>query len=167
MGLSNMQGTPAFLEYYGERKIKKYSCKNCKNYFDGICIEKNIVIDYGDNSGKYCRLFDPIIPINKSKLAEKKKINMNRENKSTSNNVITAIYVNCKRQKEDKINKDLVRIGCKVILQELQLDNDEFEIEIKDDTNEELKRVTLNHGVGHKLKYRGIMYRIKAIEFIE
>lgn len=167
MGLSNMQGTHAFIEYYGERKTKKYSCKNCKNYFDGVCKAKNIVIEFGDNSGKYCSWFDPINSITKSESTWKKKENIKAETKSNSNNITTTFYTNGKRQKENKTNKDLVRIGCKVTLQELKLENDEYEFEIREDTNEELKRVILNHGKGYKFKYRGIMYKIKSIKFIE
>ncbi|QGU95452.1 hypothetical protein GOM49_10445 [Clostridium bovifaecis] len=167
MGLSNLQGTHAFIEYYGERKTKKYSCKNCKNYFDGVCKAKNITIDYGDNSGKYCSWFDPINSISKSENTEKKKNNTKREAKGTSSNVTTALYINGKIQKEHKIKKDVVEIGCKVTLQELQSANDEYEFEIREDTSKELKDLILNHGKGYKFKYRNIMYRIKSIKFTE
>lgn len=60
MGIINMQGTSAHIEYIGERKVKKYSCKNCFNYVDGVCRIKNIDIDYSNGNGKHCSSFEAI-----------------------------------------------------------------------------------------------------------
>lgn len=164
MGLSNMQGTSAFIEYVGERKVRKNSCKNCRNYFDGVCKTKKIAIEYGNDYGKYCKDFNPINTTIERKTTCTKNSNIKAESKSKAKNVTTTTYINGKRKKEPKINKDLVRIGCKVVVQDMKLINEKFVIEVNEGkVKEEFMNLILNHGKGYQFKYNGVLYKITSV----
>lgn len=73
MGLEKMQGTPAFLEYIGERGgVKNHSCRGCINYVDGVCLVRNSIISgYSDDNAKRCKDYKSRYvdkPINASKV---------------------------------------------------------------------------------------------------
>lgn len=57
MGITNMQGTSAFIEYIGLRgNLKRHSCLGCLEYFDGICKTKKVALDgYSDNNARVCK----------------------------------------------------------------------------------------------------------------
>lgn len=159
MGISRMQGTSAFIEYVGEKKVKKNSCKNCKNYFDGVCKTRKIVIEYGDNSGKLCKEFDPVNVTkarkNKGNIKEQSKENITLKTDNNSNNITDSV------RRITIENNEKVAWGCTILIQEVQLSRERFEIEItKGKVDEMFVKSVYNQREGYKFRYEGILYKI-------
>lgn len=174
MGISQMQGTPAHLEYIKNDKIKKGNCKSCINYFDGICKVRDLVIEYGANGSRLCKEFQleksfEYDDIRSSRRKEiKKKSKGKSENKNSTSITSQTHHINLKKQHKtaeviDNYN-GAITLGNEIEIMDTKETDQIFKIEItKGKATEEIINRVLGKRLGYRFTLRDREYIITEI----
>ena len=165
MGITNMQGTSGYIEYIGEKKIKKYSCRNCFNYVDGVCKVKNIALEYINGNGKLCSNFDPIDKFENRKYKRKtNKINKIENIGSIKNKDISNVIINAQKNRRIGRNKKFVGSKSKVYICDSKNKSKVIIINMNDkNLDRDLFNRLLDKQISSSVLYKNVIYLITQI----
>lgn len=160
-----MQGTSGYIEYIGERKIKKYSCKNCFNYIDGVCKVKKVALDYGSGNGKLCSQFDPIDKFeNRDNTRKTIKKHRTKKSEQIKNKDISNVIIDAQKNRRKAANKKFVGNKSKVYLCNIKDKSQVKIVHMNDEKiDRELFRRLLDKEISSSILYKDIIYLISNI----
>lgn len=164
MGISNMQGTYGYIEYIGEKKIRKYSCRNCYNYGDGICKVKRVALNYSEYNRRGCSNFDSIEKHNiksNTKKARKNRMIGSDDRINTSKVILSAQNSRSNTRNAWRTGKQFVMDRSIVQLKEVKSNKDSVIVQMFNKSiDKELFNRLLDKPLHSQVLYKGVIYEI-------